>query len=69
MSRFEIVIDEIILDGADVRHESVLREAIHAAVQRSIASTPITPRTAKSAVAERVATSVTSAVSSHGGKP
>jgi hypothetical protein len=69
MSRFEIVIDDIVLEGADVRRESLLRDAVQAAVRRAIAGAPITPRSAKSAVAEHVAHSVTDAVLARGGKP
>jgi hypothetical protein len=68
MSHFEIVIDEIVLDGADVGRESALRDAVHAAVNRAIAQTPITPRSAKSTVATQVAHSVTTAVAARGGK-
>ena len=62
MSRIEIVIDEILLDGVDLRRESSLREAIQAAVSRSLAGAPISPRSAKPAVATQVATTVASAV-------
>ena len=62
MSRIEIVIDEILLDGVDLRRESSLREAIQAAVSRSLAGAPISPRSAKAAVAMQVATTVASAV-------
>ena len=62
MSRIEIVIDEILLDGVDVRRESALHEAIQAAVSRSLAGAPISPRSSKPAVATEVATSVASAV-------
>jgi hypothetical protein len=69
MSRIEIVIDEIVLDGMDIRRESALREAVHAAVSRSLAGAPIAPRAAKPAVAAQVATSVTGAVAARGGRP
>jgi len=62
MSRIEIVIDEIVLDGVDVRRESSLHDAIQAAVSRSLAGAPIIPGSAKPAVATQVATSVASAV-------
>ena len=68
MSRIEIVIDEIVLDGMDVRRESALREAVHAAVSRSLAGAPITPRSAKPTVAAQVASSVTTAVTARGGR-
>lgn len=62
MSRIEIVIDEIVLDRVDSRRETALRKAVEAAVSRSLAAAPITPRSAKPAVAAQVATSVVSAV-------
>ena len=67
MSRIDIVIDEIVLDGADVRNEGALLDAIHAAVYRSIASASVVPRPIHSAVAGRVAQFVTSAVAPRGG--
>ena len=69
MSRIEIVIDEIVLEGVDIRRESALREAVSAAVSRSLAGAPVTPRAAKPAVAAQVATSVASAVTARGGRP
>ena len=69
MSRIEIVIDEIVLEGVDIRRESALREAVHSAVSRSLAGAPITPRAAKPTVAAQVATSVTRAVTARGGRP
>ena len=69
MSRIEIVIDEIVLEGVDIRRESALREAVHAAVSRSLAGAPIAPRAAKPAVAAQVATSVIGAVAARGGRP
>jgi hypothetical protein len=69
MSRIEIVIDELVLDGIDVHRESALREAVSAAISRSLAGAPVTPRAAKPAVAAQVATSVASAVTARGGRP
>ena len=69
MRHIELVIDQIVLDAADAHREAALRDAVASAVSSGIARAPISPRSAKSAVAERVAQSVTSAVTARGGKP